>query len=59
MSTNPAKLHCPRCGAEMNHHGNKMVYEDGDTLFEGAVIELHSCPNCGSAASRPASVLGD
>jgi hypothetical protein len=24
---NPAKkMNCPRCGAEMNHHGDKVVY---------------------------------
>ena len=60
--TSPAaeKMTCPKCGFEMNHHGDKLVYgPDSQTpridehlgLF---LEEFHACPNCGAVASRPA-----
>jgi predicted RNA-binding Zn-ribbon protein involved in translation (DUF1610 family) len=56
---NPAaKMSCPRCGAEMNLHGKKIVLDGSDsdagTTGEGNLIEFHACPVCGAAASRPA-----
>jgi predicted RNA-binding Zn-ribbon protein involved in translation (DUF1610 family) len=50
------KMKCPRCGAEMNHHADKLLASDPefssrDTLGS-RVMELHSCPACGSSASR-------
>jgi predicted RNA-binding Zn-ribbon protein involved in translation (DUF1610 family) len=53
-----AKMNCPRCGSEMNLHGEKIIFggshhdagrPDDETLFE-----FHACPACGAAASRPA-----
>ena len=56
------KMMCPQCGFQMNHHGDKLVYgassqESQDTseiesLSGGLITQFHSCPNCGSAASR-------
>ena len=52
----PEKMKCPRCGAEMNHHADKLLASDSEfssqTVLGSAVIELHSCPACGFSASR-------
>ena len=54
------KMNCPDCGAEMNHHADKLDYgavagEATPDVFEGApVIEAHTCPDCGRTAARPA-----
>jgi len=49
-------MKCPRCGAEMNHHADKLLASDSELSSKGAlagrVMELHSCPACGSSASR-------
>ena len=42
------KLICPACGAEMNHHAEKLIYaspgEPGYNLsHDGAVEESHTC----------------
>jgi ribosomal protein S27AE len=56
-----SKMTCPRCGAEMNHHCDKIVYgvEPQGAAATGAILggfieEFHSCPKCGAAASRHA-----
>jgi ribosomal protein S27AE len=50
------KVKCPRCGAEMNHHADKLLALESEISANGAirstVMELHSCPACGSSASR-------
>lgn len=46
---------CPECGAEMNHHADKVDYavpEEVDTVLGGAVEEVHTCPRCGDIAVR-------
>jgi ribosomal protein S27AE len=47
---------CPRCGAEMNHHADKLLASESQLSSKGAlastVIELHSCPACGASVSR-------
>ena len=53
------KMHCPDCGAEMNHHADKLDYgaaagEASDAGEGGAVIEAHTCPDCGRSATRTA-----
>jgi predicted RNA-binding Zn-ribbon protein involved in translation (DUF1610 family) len=55
------KMICPRCGAQMNHHGDKPVLGDDaaspselDPFAGGRIVEFHSCPNCGANASRDA-----
>lgn len=55
MSVALVKMRCPKCGAEMNLHAQKIVYrgsgaEEGDAVNEG-VMEFHACPQCGAAAS--------
>jgi ribosomal protein S27AE len=53
---------CPRCGATMNHHAEKLVAPPtaddlarNDPVLGGVVEELHACPGCGAVASRRAS----
>jgi len=51
------KMRCPRCGAEMNHHAEKVMRADSsesqtDQAFGGVIIKLHSCPACGAAAAE-------
>jgi ribosomal protein S27AE len=51
------KMKCPDCGAEMNHHADKLVYDDahGEETDEGGrIFESHACPNCGHSATRSA-----
>jgi hypothetical protein len=52
----PEKMKCPRCGAEMNHHADKLLASDSElsskTVLGSALMQLHSCPACGSSASR-------
>jgi len=50
---------CPRCGFQMNHQADKLVYpvtkEEADRMTEaldGVVEEVFACPNCGFIASR-------
>lgn len=52
---------CPNCGAEMNHHCDKVAYttdlQQGghmDLSLGGFIEEFHTCPKCGSGAARPA-----
>jgi predicted RNA-binding Zn-ribbon protein involved in translation (DUF1610 family) len=56
------RLHCPKCGAEMNHHADKIDYSAGraepqaDDLGMGGVLqEVHTCPNCGNVELRRAA----
>jgi hypothetical protein len=51
-------LTCPRCGAAMNHHAEKLVLTGEpdprvDPDLGGYIRELHSCPGCGHLESRP------
>jgi predicted RNA-binding Zn-ribbon protein involved in translation (DUF1610 family) len=55
----PAKLQCPKCGAEMNRHAEKLVYSDRrddghqfDPMLGGVIEETHACPACGNVESR-------
>jgi ribosomal protein S27AE len=56
------RMRCPRCGAAMNHHADKVLYfNEGDEnrspdSGSGSFIEeIHGCPSCGASASRPAN----
>jgi hypothetical protein len=55
-------MRCPRCGAEMNHHAEKVLPSGAatgsplDPVLGGPVEEMHSCPVCGTNASRSAPV---
>jgi predicted RNA-binding Zn-ribbon protein involved in translation (DUF1610 family) len=53
------KMNCPKCGAAMNHHCDKLVYavpandgKDALLLDGGALLEFHFCPSCGSSGTR-------
>jgi predicted RNA-binding Zn-ribbon protein involved in translation (DUF1610 family) len=53
------KLRCPKCGAEMNRHAEKLVYSDSlpdaariDPALGGLIEETHACPGCGNVESR-------
>ena len=53
---------CPECGAEMNHHADKVDYDAAhddpslvDADFGGVVEEAHTCPACGRTEVRAAS----
>lgn len=52
---------CPRCGATMNHHADKVLFNGistsspTDSTAAGFIEEMHSCPKCGASASRPTS----
>jgi len=55
------KIRCPRCGAEMNFHAEKVDYSrtPGDpaevgAVFDGVLVEFHTCPECGQAEERTA-----
>jgi predicted RNA-binding Zn-ribbon protein involved in translation (DUF1610 family) len=54
-----ARLRCPKCGAQMNRHAEKLVYSDNpedtrrvDPLLGGLLEETHACPNCGNVEAR-------
>jgi ribosomal protein S27AE len=62
MTTQKTKMICPRCGAEMNHHADKVVYpvsaqeaEIMDLVLGGVIEETHCCPGCGGVESRRAN----
>ncbi len=53
---------CPKCGAVMNHHADKLVDPVGaqqaaqaDPALGGMLEEMHACPACGNVESRPGS----
>jgi C4-type Zn-finger protein len=53
------KLRCSVCGAEMNHHAEKVEYDIDDAtnidpVFGGVLMEAHCCPNCGHTELRAA-----
>ena len=53
------KMICPKCGDEMNHHADKLVYpanpdEVRRSELGGMVEETHACPGCGAVESRRA-----
>lgn len=59
MQTGPqAPVRCPKCGATMNYHTDKLVFsanpdEPGmDPELGGYVQETHACPRCGNVESR-------
>lgn len=54
-----ATLRCPRCGAEMNRHAEKLVHPESaaelrlmDPALGGLLEETYACPRCGNVESR-------
>ena len=53
-------MKCPNCGAEMNHHADKLIYGVGRPVeaastfgVDEVLVELHACPRmrqCGIKA---------
>jgi len=61
MAVQTKKMICPKCGAEMNHHADKLVDlvkpEDMrhlNPVLGGVLEEMHYCPQCGAIESRRA-----
>jgi ribosomal protein S27AE len=61
MAIEKSKMICPRCGAEMNHHADKLVHpanaadaKQMDPSLGGVIEETHYCPGCGGVESRRA-----
>ena len=57
--TEANKMKCADCGAEMNHHADKLVHDDAtedatETDEGGFILEAHTCPHCGHSATREA-----
>jgi predicted RNA-binding Zn-ribbon protein involved in translation (DUF1610 family) len=53
------RMRCPKCGAEMNRHAEKVVHAESaadlglvDAALGGLLEETHACPNCGNVDSR-------
>jgi ribosomal protein S27AE len=53
------KMQCPACGADMNHHADKLIdptdAKDArrvDPALGGIVEEHHACPQCGRNEAR-------
>jgi len=47
------KMICPKCGAQMNYHADKLDYTTAlvepdavDPDLSGIPDEVHTCPNC-------------
>jgi ribosomal protein S27AE len=61
MAKQKNKMICPKCGDEMNHHADKLVYpvsaqeaEIVELVLGGVIEETHCCPGCGAVESRRA-----
>ncbi|TMA10816.1 MAG: hypothetical protein E6J89_09550 [Deltaproteobacteria bacterium] len=61
MAKHTTKMICPKCGAEMNHHADKLVdpvrpedLRQVNPALGGIVEETHCCPSCGAVESRRA-----
>ena len=54
MAEAVSKLRCPACGAEMNHHADKLVQtaEPATRAAAEAVLEVHTCRKCGKVEAR-------
>ena len=64
MAKQKTKMICPKCGTEMNHHADKLVYpasaEDAKEInvaLGGLIEETHGCPGCGGVESRRAEYV--
>jgi ribosomal protein S27AE len=50
-----SSLICPHCGAEMNHHSDKLAYfpsaglNSEQSTANEVILESHACPSCGTS----------
>ena len=58
MSGRPV-MTCPACGAEMNHHADRLVHPVTDAelagmtvALDGALERVFACPGCGRVGAR-------
>jgi ribosomal protein S27AE len=61
MAQQKTKMICPECGAEMNHHADKLVdpvkpedLRQVNPALGGIIEENHCCARCGNVESRRA-----
>jgi ribosomal protein S27AE len=61
MPLDKRKMICSMCGAEMNHHADKLLEPQSaadtqylDSALGGVIQETHSCPGCGNVEFRRA-----
>ena len=61
MAKQTSKMVCPKCGAEMNHHADKLIHPvtaenswNVNEILGGMIEETHCCPACGAVESRRA-----
>ena len=47
-------VRCAACGADMNHHADKLVQtaEPSTRAPAEVVLEVHTCPKCGKVEAR-------
>jgi predicted RNA-binding Zn-ribbon protein involved in translation (DUF1610 family) len=52
-------MKCPKCGAEMNRHAEKLIHPESvaearraDPALGGLIEETHACPVCGNIEAR-------
>jgi NAD(P)H-dependent FMN reductase/ribosomal protein S27AE len=53
------KTACPRCGAPMTHHADKIVPAAATSETEVALAAAQACPACGAATAMLSSVPSD
>ena len=58
-----AGMTCPKCGVEMNHQADKLVYPVTQAeaaamtaALDGVIEEVFACPGCGRIESRRAAL---
>ena len=47
-------MHCPDCGALMNHHADKPVTKSDVPVVE-VIVLIYCCPNCGKVEAEPSA----
>jgi hypothetical protein len=44
---------CSKCGATMNHHGDKLIMADMPDDAPSPIAAMHACPACGNQTAVP------
>ncbi len=45
---------CPACGTMMNHHADKLEYDESESDWGGVVMQVHTCPACSNVETQRA-----